>query len=365
VTTSPPPLGPGEDFSPISAQDEQALVGSACMGSAMECDLGVVALELVVDLGQSMARLSPNGVDTNWQLTQAALLKILARIPSYWSIGVSFYPNRATQPNFGGPLPATACLATDWNVPINMLSMPGSAQYTAIEQAILGVKPDPNAGTPTHDAYLAALSAIEARPSTSVVVLVTDGQPTLAEGCTGSGAPTDRVAIDPIVQDISAAAGRSIMTIVVGTPGSARTASGEDARPWLSQAARAGDTRPCGTCDGNQYCHIDMTSALDPVQAFVDRLALVSYCPPLCSYSVPTPPPGVTLDPGKTSVIYRGSGGALSLVRQDTTEPCQYGWHFVGEQQLEICDETCQKIQCDPQANIELLFGCTAHSILY
>ncbi len=358
------PLGPGEDLLPMSAQDEQALAGSACMGISMEYELGPVSLEFVVDLGQSMARLSPNGIDTNWQPTQTALLGMLARIPSSWLVGLSFYPNRATQPNFGGPLPATACLATDWNVAIDMLGSPGSAQYAAIERAILGAKPHPNAGTPTEDAYLAALSAIEARPSTRAVVLVTEGQPTLAAGCTGSGAPTDRVATDPIVQDISAAAARNVMTVIIGTPGSARTASGEDSRPWLSQAARAGGTVRCGTCDANEYCHIDMTSALDPVEAFADRLAVVAYRPPPCSYTVPTPPPAATLDLDAVSLIYYGSGG-LSLVRQNTTEPCQYGWHFLpGREQIEICDGTCQKIQCDPQARVELLFGCAEHPTL-
>src|SRR5512140_1491737 len=94
------PLGPGEDLLPMSSQDEQALAGSACMVMSMEYELGPVSLEFVVDLGQSMARLSPNGIDTNWQLTQTALLGMLARIPSSWLVGLSFYPNRATQPNF-------------------------------------------------------------------------------------------------------------------------------------------------------------------------------------------------------------------------------------------------------------------------
>jgi hypothetical protein len=351
------PLGPGEDFAVISDAQWQAI--TACAGMSGSCEPSPLILELVVDLGQSMARLSPNGAETNWERTQAMLFSVLGGLGASASVGISFYPNRPTQPNGTGPLPASACIDSSGDMPMSSLGQPGSAVHIALDQALSVAKADPTAGTPTHDAYLGALGAVESALPPPVIVLVTEGQPTLAQGCFGTGAATDRAPTAPIVEEIRAAAARNIATIVVGTPGSALTASGDDARPWLADAARAGQTGPCDFCQPSEFCHIDMTSSSDPAQALLDLVSLRYGCRPACVYTLPVSSGSLTIDPDQVSLVYSSDARPRSLIRRSEGEPCHYGWHFVDESTIEICDQTCQQIQCDPGAAVEPIFGCT------
>src|SRR5690606_30076251 len=99
---------------------------------------------------------------------------------------------------------------------------------------------EPDGSTPTHDAYKHALDnsmRVTNVPGSRYMLLITDGVPTYALQCVGSGFPNDPSPTEPIVDEIAAAAADGIKTFIVGSPGSENDGNGGDARPWMSRGA--------------------------------------------------------------------------------------------------------------------------------
>ncbi len=203
------------------------------------------------------------------------------------------------------------------------------------------------------------------------MLLITDGAPTMALECIGTGGGGGGQVMDaptqPIVDEIAGAFDQGIRTFLIGSPGSEESSQGgDDMRPWLSQAAIEGGTAEAG-CDaqGPNFCHMDMTQEPDFAQALSDGLAsIVGQIVDSCTFVVPPPPAGESLDPGLTNLIINWTSGASSLILPDDTGDCSEGWQFDSTGQVVLCAATCEQIQADAGATVQLTFGCSTNDII-
>jgi hypothetical protein len=291
------------------------------------------------------------------------LRSALTALPASVAVGLSFYPNMDNGGAIEEPADLSPCINTEDNVAVALLGPAGSDQRAALATALDEVEVNPQGATPTHDAYLQAIEDLASTgpQGNRYVVLLTDGQPTLLEGCYGRAAPRTPEDYQPIVDAIAVAYGEGIRTFVIGAPGSeANQGTGEDVRYWLSEAARAGGTaRPDCSDAGPTYCHFDMTEDPDFGAGLSGALGTISGEIATCQYTLPDPPAGETLDLGVVNVVYT-TGGQEYLVRRNAAPTCDRGWHLTADGTLELCGETCDTVQGDAEARVELLFGCAA-----
>ena len=86
-----------------------------------------------------------------------------------------------------------------------------------------------------------------------------------------------------------------------------------------------------------------------------------------CEYVIPPNPDGGTLDPDKVNVDYLPGGNPPSqaVYRVNSPADCtgggQGGWHFdnnAAPTRILLCPATCQAVQSDAQARIDVKFGC-------
>jgi hypothetical protein len=232
------------------------------------------------------------------------------------------------------------------------------------------------AGTPTLDAILLALSPMVGNttiPEDQFMLLVTDGQPTYAEWCVGDGVPhaanpSLQDLTDPIVNQIGVANAAGIKTFVIGSPGSEEGADTSiDARPWMSRAARAGGTGLPNCVDtGPNFCHFDMTQSQDFAGDLGLALQQIANTVVPCKYAVPQVDVG-TIDASKAALYFTAGDGTVWALAQNLSPTCDLGWHYTDDTktQVEICGTTCDKIRRDPQAQMDVLFGCAPPVILY
>lgn len=100
--------------------------------------------------------------------------------------------------------------------------------------------------SPTHDAFNIARDMVVRLPEAVAkdVAILTDGQPTLLEGCCGRAAPKHPEDAQPVIDAVSPAReSLDIKTFFVGSPGSEdNQGTGDDAGDWLSAVARGGGT---------------------------------------------------------------------------------------------------------------------------
>lgn len=84
-----------------------------------------------------------------------------------------------------------------------------------------------------------------------------------------------------------------------------------------------------------------------------------------CSYEIPPPPQGETFDQDQVNVDFAdGEGGTLSLGRVDAVSDCAGvadGWYYdnlVDPTLIQVCPQTCEKIQGFAAGSIAIKFGC-------
>jgi hypothetical protein len=86
-----------------------------------------------------------------------------------------------------------------------------------------------------------------------------------------------------------------------------------------------------------------------------------------CSFPMPNPPAGTTLDPNKIAVNYTPGDGsdAVKYGQAIDESQCQEDAFFISEDGLsiELCAETCAALQADPFAKVDVLFTCESQII--
>ncbi|HKO90690.1 MAG TPA: vWA domain-containing protein [Polyangiaceae bacterium] len=322
----------------------------ACVGQQAGTELAPAIVELLVDTSLSMDEQAPGSRRSKWLETRDVVLEGINLMPSTTSVGVVFYPDVEVG--------ADPCFDGEADIEIDSLGGMGSTQRSQILEAFRDE--EPRGSTPTHDAYRYALSQVSAstNPGQRFLVLITDGTPTYALGCRGSGQQQDPADPTPLIPEAASALARGIKTFVIGSPGS------EGARRSLSQMAEAGGTASQGCShDGPIFCHFDMTERPDFTTSLRDALASISGLALSCAYDIPPPPNGSTLDPSKVNVLFTPQGGEREVIGQSPNGSCTDGWQYSGNQsQILLCGDTCDRVKASA-GQVSLEFGCTTRVI--
>ncbi len=350
---------------PITVEQYVALTSEACSRWSRQGESVPTEIQFVVDVSGSMLSTAPTTGDRpKWDITRAALAEAIDAMPSTTRVGMLFFPNQNTTPNTTGePRPVDTCVNVDAMIPLDTLGPAGSPQRNAIAAGLQAAAPA--GGTPTHDAYDYALQyglVPSNPPGHRYMVLITDGQPTMEMGCIGTGQTKYPVDYHPIVAQITSAHGEGVNTFVIGAPGSEMNdQTSEDVRYWLSEAARAGGSAVSPECSDTGtpgYCHFDMSTEPDFAVGFGKALASIAAQVASCSYKLPQPPAGQTLDVDKINVILTKGTSEYYLVLRAAESDCTSGWYLDSQGNIALCSETCQQVRQDELYSLELRFGC-------
>lgn len=86
-----------------------------------------------------------------------------------------------------------------------------------------------------------------------------------------------------------------------------------------------------------------------------------------CTFTIPPPPTGETLDPGLVNVAYLPGGMEPSqkVLRVMTQGDCgpNGGWYYddnASPTTILLCPATCSVVSADPSAQVDVLFGCAS-----
>lgn len=371
----PAPLPPEEadGWIDIDSATRSAMTGDACDGWSVEPETMPSVLVFVLDVSGTMnGTTADTGDQTKWEVSRDALLTSLDALPEDISVGLTFYPNMDNGGAVAEPFDHTPCIDQGDNVAPALLGPLGSAQRQALVDALGAVDPEPDGATPTHDALNVAYDLVAADPSglERYVVLITDGEPTLAEGCFGMAAPRQPDDPTPIIAEMAERLATSaIKTFVVGSPGSEVSAgNGADVRDWLSAAARAGgtDAQPCADSGDPRFCHFDLTQADDFGAALSGALQTIGDWVLSCEYVLPAVSSGGgVIDPNLVNIIYTDAAGQSHLLLPNGDPACAVGWHYADDAhtQIAICGGTCEALKSDGQAALDLVYGCTTGEV--
>ena len=348
--------------------DLAALRRAACSQWTAESGPDPALLMLVVDVSGSMTFADPtsNGTVSKWGVERPILSSTIDGFPASLGVGVLYYPNKPT-PQSATQRPASACVNVDAMIHVQYLGSRGSRQRYAIQQSLASTEPTTQEGTPTLDAYLVALQELGSTTlgGSRQLLLITDGQPTFAEGCVGTGGLDVPVDETPIIDAIAAAKRAGIRTFVIGSPGSEQgTITGVDARPWLSRAAEAGGTARQGCShSGPRYCHFDMVEEPNFGAGLTQALTEIGGSITQCDIPLPAPPANQRLDQSKLNVVLTTGGGRESLVFRDDSPACANGegWQYgANRDRITLCAKTCGAVRADPSARIDFIVGCAS-----
>jgi len=326
---------------------------SACTSTSADGQPTQVDLYFMVDITGSMNCPVPDGGvacdmvngppasgESRWTVVSKALKAFVADANNQTlGVGMRFFPVGGNTGGMGSPGGGAACNIASYampNVEIGPLSTTSPALTSAIDMQV------PAGTTPTVPSLTAAVDHAtawaKANPTHRVaVVYATDGQP---NGCTNN-----TIANAAAVALRGALGTPSIPTYVLGVgPNLAN----------LNSIAENGGTKAAFLVDTSQDAAAQLSAALGSIRT---TTALD------CSYSVPTPPKGQTLDPTLVNVEYTNSAGTVVKVLQDppnTTCAAGSGWQYSTDgTQINLCGKACTDVKADKGGKLQVLFGCT------
>jgi hypothetical protein len=193
---------------------------------------------------------------------------------------------------------------------------------------------------------------------TTIGVLMTDGDP---NGCDESIAD-----LAQLVSNHSSASGGAVKLFFIGETG-ATLAN-------LERYAAPGGAAPHGDFCGNgpTPCHYwdvgdgDPTAFESAITSIVGQ-ATVSHPIP-CTFVIPSPPSGQTLDPNLVNVQVTGTGGASRIYKVDSQAACAAnvaGWYYdtpTAPHEIVLCDSACSAVSGKTNIGVEVEFGCASET---
>lgn len=298
---------------------------AACVTATAQAKPTPLDLVVLVDRSGSMAD------NAKWPGVVSALESFLGDPASSGiGVGLQLFPDDPTTPS---------CDYKDYQsllVPIEALPANEAALDAALDSAT------PSGNTPMYPAVKGSLLVVAAWQDTHpthevVLVLASDGVP-------GScGPPLDNI---PKIAELIAAAYAyaAVETYVIAIEGT-------DV-PSLDQLAAAGGT---GTA-------FDVTA---DVSQFAAKMAQIRANAAACRYTIPDAPEGEQLDLGAVNVQYTPSGPSEPEVVPQADGPTDCGngpgWYFDDPSdptKIVLCPASCETLEADPGAKVDVLFGC-------
>ncbi len=332
-----------------SAAAGGTLGDAACATSTINGERTPLDMYIVFDRSGSMG-------GTLWTSTKQAFLTFIGS-PDTVGIGVGlqfFPPGTGSGANCNlppcpvgcipfGPLCVPAgdegCLINDYKPPsVFIEQLPAVAPK--ITAALNGTSP--GGGTPTLPAMQAAAQSVSAYAAQNldrkvIIVLATDGNP---NDCNSD--------IPSVANVASAAAAGSppVQTFVIGINNTGVNISG------LDQIAAAGGT--------NKALVVQPANA---GKEFLDAIKKIQGQALGCTFKVPTPPPGETLNPNQVNVYYTPASGSPQLIYKvdnaAACDPTQGGWYYGSPKEIVLCPANCTAIE-GTKGEIRIELGCAS-----
>jgi hypothetical protein len=341
--------------------------GGGCVGTSIKAEPSPLDIFVMLDQSGSMLQDAGNSL-SRWKTIQSALTAFVKQ-PATSGIGMGLQFFGLPQPSVPGcsAFPCSkdadcgngctvcmpqglcqapfnpdvdSCDAVDYawaEVPIQPLPGAGNAILTSIAAHA------PGTNTPTAPALQGAIDHAtawqKAHPGRlTVVAFATDGLPSECD-------------LDPAHLAAIATAGYvgapSIKTFVIGVG---------PALQELDAIAAAGGTATAFHVDVDPTATDLLVSALNTI-----RGAAIA-----CTYQLPAPPPGKTLDFDLVNVTYTpGGGAATSIPRVADKAHCPPGgdaWYYDGgavPTAILLCGATCATVSKDLMAEVEVVLGCS------
>lgn len=297
---------------------------------SMNCD----ATDVACQVGDP----TPAPDDSRWDALRAAMGQALMALPDTTVGGLMHFPL------------TFSCAGAESTVDLGAMSSNRGTIVTALD----GITPE--GITPTHDAVLYAFSNLRmANAAHPFLVLATDGEATVCEGCDPACSEAAQgMDNQQMVEDIRAAASEGIRTFVIGVPGS------QNFRGILSAMAEAGGTGVSAGCseNGPNYCHYDLTdSAVDLSGQLVSVLGEISDALLSCEYAIPANPDGA-FDAERVNVVITDENGEETVIPRDAAKT--NGWDYDADQSHIILHGTaCETAQMSSTGSrIDIAFGC-------
>ena len=317
----------GEDFiNPAGSGGSDP--GETCATSSETATLVPVNMFITVDKSGSMDN------DNKWNNTKAAFTAFF-QDPDAASLRVAlrFWPDGGCDDN---TCSIDAC--SQPQVDIGPLSDPAQVQ------SLVGIfnQKSPGGLTPTSAALGGATKWAKNHVAQTegsekvVVILVTDGEPTACQEGINE--------IASYAADAWATA--SVPTFAVGLAG-----SNESQMDVIAQAGNTGQ----GIFIGNGNAQAELLAALQAIQK--SQVA--------CTFAMPQGQPGKPVDPAKVNVNYTpGDGSGVKTIGQVGSEAecgAAGGWYYDDPADpaiINLCPSTCDAVQGDNAAKIEIQLGC-------
>ncbi len=109
----------------------------------------------------------------------------------------------------------------------------------------------------------------------------------------------------------------------------------------------------------SSICSTNWTPIFDSVAAAVSE-----GIPLPCTYDIPEPGQGETIDPDRVNFVYQNAaGGSETISRVDDASSCSQngGWYYdspTSPSQILLCPQTCDVLAADEEGDVEIQFGC-------
>jgi len=267
----------------------------------------------------------PYSATTRWTVESAALKAFVDSAKNQGlGVGINFFPTDNG-----------TCNSSSYVTPlVEIGTLPAAAAN--LDKAIAAQNPAGQTPTvPSLDGAIQHATAwAKAHPTHRVaVVYATDGYP---KGCTGNTIPAAAALAAKGV-----ASKPSISTYVLGV--------GPNLDSLDSIASSGGTTKAYHVDTGG-----DAAGQLAAALSSIRSNAVLG-----CTYTVPAPPAGQTLDPNLVNVRFTDASGKSTDVFQDPSTTCKDGWQYSPDQtQIQLCGAICSTIEANPGGHLEVLFGC-------